>query len=229
MDLDEKIALSFKGIPVLRIYGWNPYCISLGYNQNIEDIDEEYCKDRGIDIARRPTGGRAILHSEELTYSVIMESGGKSIMEVYKYLSFALLRGIKELGANVDFSKTQPDFQNLYKDKSSIPCFSSSAKYEIEFGGKKLVGSAQRRYDNIVLQHGSILIDEYHTNLPKFLSKKVTPEMKKRIEDDIISKTITLNKILNKKLAFEEVGTAIKKGFELEYDIKFKDIGVEEL
>ena len=229
MELDEVLAKKFNGVPVLRVFGWNPYCISLGYNQNPEDINSVYCAEQGIDIVRRPTGGRAILHAEELTYSVILESNGKGIHEIYKEISLALLRGLRLLGANVEFSKTQPDFLNLYKTKSSIPCFTSSARYEIEYDSKKLVGSAQRRYDDIVLQHGSILIGDFHKKLPDYLNENLDRRIKELIKKDIEAKTITLNNILSREVTFEEAVHFIKIGFEKEYNIKFKEMSVEVL
>jgi lipoyl(octanoyl) transferase len=229
MDLDEQLAHNFNGIPILRVYGWKPFCISLGYNQNIEDINMLECEKENIDIVRRPTGGRAILHSEELTYSVIMDSDGKGVHEIYKDISIALQRGLVELGAEVEFAKSQPDFQTLYKDKSSIPCFTSSARYEIEYKGKKLVGSAQRRFDNIVLQHGSILIGDFHKQLPRFLSAGLNPKIKEKIESEINLKTVTLNEILNRNLLFEDAASSIRKGFELEYKINFQEVKIGEL
>lgn len=229
MDLDESLANNYTGTPVLRVFGWKPYCISLGYNQNVNDIDSGYCSEQGIDIVRRPTGGRAILHAEELTYSVVLNSDGKGVHEIYKEISMALLRGLKILGADVDFAKTQPDFGNIYKTKSSIPCFTSSARYEIEFEGKKLVGSAQRRYDDIVLQHGSILIGNFHKKLPDFLGNGVDNRIKEIIRKDIEAKTVTLNDIMSKEITFEEAAHSIKLGFEREYKILFKEIKAEAL
>ena len=229
MDLDEHLANNYKGVPLLRVFGWKPYCISLGYNQNQNDINSEYCSAQGVDIERRPTGGRAILHAEELTYSVVLHSEGKGVHEIYKEISIALLNGLTLLGAKVDFAKTQPDFGNLYKTKSSIPCFTSSARYEIEYEGRKLVGSAQRRYDDVVLQHGSILIGDFHKKLPDFLSSSLDNRIKDIIKKDIDAKTVTLNEIMSKEITFEEAAHSIKLGFEREYNITFKEIEVEEL
>jgi len=229
MDLDEALANNYKGVPVLRVFGWKPYCISLGYNQNPEDINSSLCLSEGIDVVRRPTGGRAILHAEELTYSVVLNSDGKGVHEIYKEISMALLGGLQVLGANVEFAKTQPDFGNLYKTKSSIPCFTSSARHEIEFEGRKLVGSAQRRYDDIVLQHGSILIGDFHKRLPDFLSEGLEPRIKDIIRKEIESKTVTLNGIMSREISFDEAAHSIKIGFEREYNISFKEIKVEAL
>jgi len=133
------------------------------------------------------------------------------------------------LGADVKFSKTNSDFNTLYKNKSSIPCFTSFARYEIEYEGKKLVGSAQRRYDNVVLQHGSILIGDFHKQLPDFLNSNIDNTTKEKIKKDIDERTTTLNDILQKKVSFSETANAIKAGFEKEYKIKFEKINLEKL
>ena len=229
MSIDERLAKNYRGVPILRVYGWEPYCISLGYNQNIEDINVAYANSKGVSIVKRATGGRAVLHAEELTYSIILDSNGKGIHEIYKEINSALLEGLHLLGAKVNFSKTNSDFNNLYKNKSSIPCFTSSARYEIEYEGKKLVGSAQRRYDHVVLQHGSILIGDSHKQLPDFLNNNTDKQTKEKIKRDIDARTITLKDILSKDVSFSETANAIKAGFEKEYKIKFKEINLEDL
>jgi lipoate-protein ligase A len=229
MNLDEQLVKNYRGISILRVYGWNPYCISLGYNQSSEDINIDYANSKGISIVKRVTGGRAVLHAEEITYSVILDSNGKGIHEVYKEINSAILQGLHLLGADVKFSKTNSDFNSLYKSKSSIPCFTSSARYEIEYEGKKLVGSAQRRYNHIILQHGSILMGDFHKQLPDFLNGNIDAKTKEIIKKDIDERTTTLSDILFKKVSFTETANAIKTGFEKEYKIKFKEIDLEEL
>jgi lipoate-protein ligase A len=104
MALDERLARrlaevapepqSCDSLPVLRLFQWSPWAISLGYNQEPKEIDMGACTRDGIDVVRRPTGGRAILHAEELTYSVVMIAGRKSILQLYKDISSALVRGV---------------------------------------------------------------------------------------------------------------------------------------
>lgn len=226
MKFDQKLAHLFsagKIKPVLRVYGWRPYTISIGYNQDENVFDFEKIKSSGIGFVRRPTGGRAILHSEELTYSVVMNADGKSVLDVYNLLSQAIAKGLSLLGAEFELEESQPDFVKLYRHFNSIPCFASSAKYEIHYKGKKVVGSAQRRYGDVVLQHGSILIGGYHKRLPEFLkvdSRDLIDQIKYEIED----KTICLNEIFGREVSFEEVAVALKKGFEIELGIEFEDL-----
>lgn len=230
MEYDEFLALRLAekhGNPCVRVYGWNPPAISLGYNQNINDVDLKKCESEGIDVVRRPTGGRAILHWNELTYSVIMYSDKMSIIQVYEKISRALVEGLSLLGINVQLEKSQPNFQQIYKTTASIPCFSSSARYEIQYNGKKLVGSAQRRYTGndgeVVLQHGSILIGPEHKHLINFLSEKnpdVLSEMKKKLDEH----TTDLQEILNRNISYDEITEAIRAGFEKHWNINFEEI-----
>lgn len=228
MEYDEFLAkrlINRHGKPTLRVYGWNPPAISLGYNQNIEDIDLKKCHTEGIDIVRRPTGGRAILHWNELTYSVVMYSNQMSISEVYQKISHALVHGLRLLGVKVELEKSQPNFQQIYKNKTAIPCFSSSARYEIQYQGKKLVGSAQRRYttgdgEEVILQHGSILIGPEHRWLTDFLNE-INPDTIQSIKKTLEEHTTDLKQILNREVEFDEVAEAIKSGFEKSWNIYF--------
>src|SRR5512136_33352 len=101
MALDVAIAervLDGRTANTVRVYGWSPPAISLGWNQSQEAIDHELARKAGIDVVRRPTGGRAILHSEELTYAVVMASPGKNVADVYRDISLALVEGLRSLG-----------------------------------------------------------------------------------------------------------------------------------
>jgi lipoate-protein ligase A len=205
-------------LPTLRIYGWKPWAVSLGYNQSGNDINENKCSEYGFDIVRRPTGGRAILHANELTYSVVMFADGKGITEIYSLISKALVAGLKKICPDVSYETSQPNFQSLYKKQESIPCFSASARYEVQIKGKKLVGSAQRRFSSadlpeIVLQHGSILLGPEHKLLAEILNVE-TDEVKEKIVNDIGSKTIDLSSAVHRTVTFDETASVILSGFE---------------
>ncbi len=231
MEFDEFLAsrlIEGTGVPTVRVYGWNPPAISLGYNQNIDDIDMRKCEDEGIDVVRRPTGGRAILHWNELTYSVVMPVEGDTVAQVYEKISRALVTGINMLGIQVELEKSQPNFQNLYREAGSVPCFSSSARSEIQFNGKKLVGSAQRRYaqtggKEVVLQHGSILLGPEHKWLIDFLAEKDV-QIKTKMRETLNTHTTDLKTILNREVIFDEMAELIKAGFEKEWNIKFTQL-----
>lgn len=230
MHVDQLLAnrmVEQGGPPTLRLYGWDPHAISIGYNQRRHDLDETKCLVQGIDIVRRPTGGRAILHADELTYSVVMYAEGKSISQIYCDISKALVRGLRTIGADVEYSAVQPDFPHLYRNQNSIPCFASSARYEIQYRGRKLVGSAQRRYaspdgDEVVLQHGSILLGPAHKKLSELVQAE-SEELSTSIRRGLEIKTIELSSILGRNVSFDEVAVAVKGGFENEWNIVFND------
>lgn len=229
MEFDEQLAhdvQSGRALPTVRVYGWKPHAISLGHHQAITDIDENACRRRGIEIVRRATGGRAILHANEVTYSVTMFSGERSISDIYASISEALASGLRMLGAPVEFAASQPDFPSLYKQPSAIPCFASSARHEIQYEGKKLVGSAQRRYaaqdgPETVLQHGSILLGAGHEELIDLLAvadERIRDVMKK----GLATKTTTLSAILGRTVEYSEAAGALKRGFEQAWGIHFE-------
>lgn len=227
MRTDEDLAHALangSGTPALRLYRWRPWAISLGYNQDAEDIDVARATADGVDLVRRPTGGRAILHAEELTYCVVMEAGRKSILQVYNEISRALVHGLAQYGVTVALQKSQPDFRHEYRQSSSIPCFSSSARYEIEWRGKKLVGSAQRRIASgdrdVVLQHGSILCGAAHRRLSRYLAVR-DPAIVSRVERDLAERTIDLAELAGEPVDYQRLASCIKRGFEEAWQVTF--------
>jgi len=168
MAIDEAIFLSCqqgKSLPTIRFYGWAPPAISLGYFQKVEEaIDMEACAKRGIDVVRRLSGGRAVLHDQELTYSLICPEGippfTNNILETYKIISECLISALNNLHLHVNwvtFRNKHRSFAHLHKKSAS--CFSSPSWYEITIDGKKFCGSAQKRGGGVFLQHGSILLE----------------------------------------------------------------------
>jgi lipoate-protein ligase A len=230
MELDVRLTEKLQHnqiLPTLRVYGWKPWAISLGYNQSEHDIDKEKCSEFGIDIVRRPTGGRAILHANEITYSVVMFADGKSVSEVYSEISRSLVCALQKLCPEITYENSQPNFQALYKKQESIPCFSASARYEVQINGKKLVGSAQRRYamdgfPDVVLQHGSILLGCEHKLLAEVLHLE-NENVKNRIAEDIEQKTVDLSTASKRIVTFEETADVIRSGFEETMSIRFQN------
>jgi len=231
MDFDVRLAeqlLQGETGPTVRVYGWKPWAISLGHHQSDSDIDSKKCEEYGFDIVRRPTGGRAILHANEVTYSVVMPANDKGITEIYSMISRALVNGLKTLCPAVSYETSQPNFASLYKRQESIPCFSSSARYEVQINGKKLVGSAQRRFSRdgteVVLQHGSILLGPEHRLLTEVLHLS-SDDVKKKIAEDIDQKTVDLSTAMNRTVTFDETVEAILAGFRNELGIRFEHLG----
>ena len=162
MAIDEGILLAYrqgKASPTLRFYGWSPPAVSIGYFQELDkEIDRDACCKHGIQWVRRPTGGRAVLHHQELTYALIM--GGKdglqsSVLQDYLKIAQGISDGLNAFGIRVELhsGRSQSD------GRLAAACFASPSWYELKHNGKKLVGSAQLRLQGAILQHGSILTD----------------------------------------------------------------------
>jgi lipoate-protein ligase A len=208
----------------VRVYGWNPPAISLGWNQSWDEIRMDKVQEAGIEVVRRPTGGRGILHENELTYSVVMRADGANVPSIYNRISLALVAGLQKMGVDATLERSQPHFPSLYRKAESAACFVSSARNEITVGGKKLVGSAQRRYSalnggEIVLQHGSILLGPEHRRLIDFLV--LTPDQRQYLSEQLLSRTTDLHEILRAPVSFDDVARAVRKGFEKVWNIEF--------
>ena len=224
MSFDIQLAEECKDNELFfRLYRWNPYTISLGANQTTDDIDLEKTKRDGIDVVKRPTGGRAIFHSEELTYSVIVPlSFGLLPKEIYRSVSEALVVGLLKYDNRLNqtaLESVQPNFPEILKSTSGSICFASAAKNEIKFSGKKLIGSAQKKMKNVVLQHGSILCGTKHKELLNYLT--LPNELKSEIIDEMDEKTIEIETILNEKVDYKRLRNCLTLGFEEYFGIKF--------
>ena len=160
---------------VLRLYRWDPPAISLGYNQDPKrELNLPRVRSAGIEVVRRLTGGRAVLHWEELTYSVICREGcgrlGASPGATYREIGKALVAGLRAFGAPVDLHRQDAGQGGRSTPEApKPPCFASTSKWEVTYRGRKLAGSAQRRIRGAILQHGSILTGPRHLLLGGFL------------------------------------------------------------
>ncbi len=184
-----------KGLnePIFRLYGWLPACISLGRNQKDDFLDKKFLKENNIDIVRRLTGGRALLHDKELTYSFICPAGylqnGGNVVESYKEISEFLIEKLAKLGIYTDFGT-----QRAVKTKFDF-CMLISTGADLCYQGKKLVGSAQCRKNGYILQHGSILYDYDKNLLEKIFQEKV--ETGEIISVKEINPDITMQDLIN--------------------------------
>ena len=146
----------------LRLYGWRPPCLSLGRHQGTEAADLSFCRAAGIDVVRRPTGGRAVLHHLELTYAVAapLDSGAlpRALQDAYRLICSALVAACTALGVATELTSGEVNMM-LPGPRSVVPCFNAPAGGEVVVGDRKLIGSAMRAHDGAVLQHGAILLD----------------------------------------------------------------------
>ncbi|MBR9699898.1 lipoate--protein ligase family protein [Candidatus Woesearchaeota archaeon] len=209
MAIDE--VLLDSELPVLRFYQWIPPGLSIGYDQSAINIDKEFCLEKGIQIVRRPTGGNAVLHDKELTYSFIISQDRmpKSVIESYKEISKGIVKAFEILGL-------QPELNDeVHKVEKSPVCFHDPSWYEILVNGKKIVGSAQKRTKGKVLQHGAVLIDmdiEKYAGCFKGLSDKQKEALKSRI---------TSINDEGKKVDYAQVAEAMKQGFQKALKLQF--------
>jgi len=238
MAVDEAIMIAHReGLvpPTIRFYQWSPPAVSLGYFQDLQkEINVDVCRNMGIDIVRRPTGGKAVLHDKELTYSfVIRESHplvNDSILETYKKISGGMIRGLSYLGIKAELVPLREKLKSFssgneikskisHSDIKSI-CFSVPSQYEVQVEGKKIVGSAQVRKKEIVLQHGSLLIELEKDKLFSvfnFPSAQIRERLKTRF------KATSLEEILKKKINFSELSEVLPRGFEEEFGVKLTE------
>ncbi|MBD3376103.1 hypothetical protein GF406_13795 [candidate division KSB1 bacterium] len=218
--------LADKGQPCLRVYGWNPPAISLGFHQPVHEVDFVKCHQDNIDIVLRPTGGRAVLHARELTYAVVLPQSSpfyeSRVLPVYETISKAIIASLKLLDLPVEWKPSQKTLNNLSKGALASICYASTVQYEIGFQGKKLVGSAQRRIGGAVLQHGSMLIGDKHLDLPFYL-KRGDDRYKKMIHEVMRKHTICLDQISHSRISYAQLAMALRQGFASCLDIEFYD------
>jgi lipoate-protein ligase A len=214
------------GIPTFRVYAWIPSCISLGYNQSADSIDCQRCRQENVDLVRRPTGGRAVLHAQEVTYSVVVPRNSpfytSSVGELYSRISRGLARGIRHLGVPASLEKRTLDIRSHYRNPDSVSCFSAAARSEVLVDGKKLVGSAQRHLSWGILQHGSILTGDAHLELPRFV-RGMDEEGRERLRRIMERKTVSVGGYLGREADYAEVAEAVRRGVEEEMGIAFQD------
>jgi lipoate-protein ligase A len=218
MAVDEAIleAIGGEKVPTtLRLYAWVPPCLSLGYAQPVEDVDQNALHERGWDIVRRPTGGRAILHTDELTYSVIGPLNeprlAGSLLKSYHVLSSALLDALHRLGAQAQAS---PEAASLPGAPDQGPvCFEVPSNYEITVDGKKLVGSAQARRKEGVLQHGSLPLKGdlgRITQVLRFSDEQARQDAARRIWQ----RATTVERALGRPVEWQSAAQAFREAFE---------------
>lgn len=177
--------------PIFRLYAWKPACVSLGRNQKDDFLDRSFLKENNIDVVRRLTGGRALLHADEITYSFICPAlylkNGEHVVSSYKEISRILIGKFKTIGIDLDFGSNKPI-------KTGFDyCMLISTGADLCYHGKKLIGSAQCRKQGYILQHGSILYDYDKALLEKIFKEPVSTD------------EITSIKEINPKLTKEKI------------------------
>jgi lipoate-protein ligase A len=221
MGVDEAILASVgagEAPPTLRLYGWTPPCLSLGYGQRARDADTARIAVNGWEIVRRPTGGRAILHTDELTYSLSLPPDHplalEDVVESYRAISWGLIAALERLGAVVQAEKA---------DKASMQigavCFETPSHYEITVNGRKLVGSAQVRRTYGVLQHGTLPL---MGDIARICDALAYPDEAQReaAKDAVRARAVTLETALGgRTITWDEAAEAVAAGFQDVFEI----------
>jgi len=219
MALDEELlarAQAGEDRPVLRLYAWQPPAVSLGRFQKRETaVNAEACKRLGYDIVRRITGGRAVLHDKELTYSIIARTNDPlfpdTVLGTYKVIATGLLAGLRNLGIPAEIVSRGSRYAERVDTKAKdAACFSSPSWYEILVNGRKIVGSAQRRVSGAFLQHGSILMD--------YDPQRESEVIPGGCAGDVVT---SVKRELGRDVPIDEVKQAFMRGFKEALGIEF--------
>ncbi|MFH1446355.1 MAG: biotin/lipoate A/B protein ligase family protein [Chloroflexota bacterium] len=225
MAVDEAILESVytgRSMSTLRLYAWDPPCLSLGYAQSAADVNLAYLDQAAWQLVRRPTGGRAILHTDELTYTVIAPlhepriSG--SVIESYSHLAAALLQALILLGLPAEAKER---YSNSKTQKKHNPvCFEVPSNYEITVRGKKLIGSAQARRKEGVLQHGSLPLYGDLTRITLALNY-ASPNQRQLATDRLLKRATTVESELGRSCTWKEAASAFEQAFSTVLNLKF--------
>lgn len=223
MAIDEAIMAAVAertAPPTLRLYAWEPACLSLGYSQKTTDADQARIAAQGWDIVRRPTGGKAILHMDELTYSVALPDGHPiaegGIIESYRRISTALMIALESLGTHPESKRREDRARSL-----GPVCFEVPSHYEVTVNTRKLVGSAQVRRKNSMLQHGTLPL---FGDVARICDALVYDDEASRESARIAvrQRATSLSAALDREITWDQAAEAVVAGFREAFDIDFK-------
>jgi lipoate-protein ligase A len=213
MELDwatlQHVENSGRLCTIIRIYSWSRPTVSLGKHQQAENaVDLDYCKERGVAVVHRPTGGRAVFHDDEITYAIVSNDyrlfPRQTIQETYALIARALCCGMSEIGIEVEYSPGAPSQTLSPSSGRQTPCFVTPSRFELLHRGRKLIGSAQRRLRQSFLQHGSIALRIDYLEMSRILGFSVD-SMRKGI--------ISLSEAAGRDMSFDEVARGLQAGF----------------
>ncbi len=225
MALDEAILEAVgqgESLPTLRFYAWDPPCVSLGVAQPFRDVDLKRLRAKRWDLVRRSTGGRAILHTDELTYAVIAPidnphlAGG--VLESYRHLSAGLVAGLQHMGMSVEI---ECEKQLTEEERGNPVCFQAPSAYEITVEQRKLIGSAQVRRRFGILQHGTLPLKGDITRICEVLQFG-SEEDRTSAADALRSRAATVEDLLGKPLSWEMAAQAMSAGFRQALDLQLE-------
>jgi lipoate---protein ligase len=213
MGIDEALLGSVsrgESPPSLRLYSWSPSCVTIGYFQSLEDeVDLAACRAAGVDAVRRLTGGGAVFHEAEITYSLVVPLGHplapEDILESYRRICAGIVGALAHLGVEASFEPIN----------------------DIAAGGKKLSGNAQTRRSGCLLQHGTVLLDLDPERMFSLL-RVPAEKLKGRLIEDVRARVTSLRALLGRRLPFAEAASALRRGFAEAWDSEFEEAELSE-
>ncbi len=223
MALDQALleSASDQGfVPTLRFYRWAPPALSLGRFQPVEEIDLEGCAAEGIEVVRRPTGGKGILHLEDFTYSLVIPDGWglpRSVEAAYVVICAGIIAALRELGVEASLQSRADENYRL----SGGACFAATTRADLVHAGRKLCGSAQVRRGGATLQHGSLFLSDGSETLFKLLRFRTRQER-------LVAQRRYRSRCVNLREAgcnvtWEEIGEAFRRGFEKAFAVRINE------
>ncbi|MBN1303786.1 MAG: lipoate--protein ligase family protein [Anaerolineales bacterium] len=211
-----------QSLSTLRLYSWVPPCLSLGQAQPFSDVDTTSLHQHGWDVVRRLTGGRAILHTDEITYSIIAPPDeplvAGTVLESYNRISQALIAAVCSIGLPVEVKEHQP---GLNTNAHGPVCFEVPSAYEITVHGKKLIGSAQARKRQGVLQHGSLPLNGDLTRVTQAL-RFPDETTRQKAGQRLLERATTVRSVLGRKISWETAKQAIIEAFVTELGLSLE-------
>lgn len=228
MAVDEALLVrcaARRSPPVVRLYRWSPWTVSLGRMQDAGRLNRERCAEDAVPIVRRPTGGRAVFHAEEVTYSFVASledlPSAPTVGETYRFVASVLVEALRSLGVPAEVASASAEVASASAGDPGVevpgdspgagsirrsPCFASVSRYEICVAGRKLVGSAQRRWPGAVLQHGSILTGPAHCRIARYLAGGSGA-----LEERLKKRTTSIEAIVGRKVDTAELGACLRR------------------
>ncbi len=208
--------------PTLRLYRWDPPAVSLGYAQRRDlPLDLAACARTGLAVVRRPTGGRAVLHVGDLTYAVAVPRRGiwadAGVAACCRRIHEAVAAGLSRLGVPAEVAGPRPPLGRTDAESGAL-CFAAVSSHEITVGGRKLVGSAQRRFERAILQHGSIPIVAERGRLAALVARGAG-RAARLLEETMVS----LAEVLGEPPDPEAVGAAVAAGISAAFDVRLAE------
>ena len=222
MALDEALLLTHEAgttLPTLRVYSWSAPTLSLGYAQSTaKEVNRDACQRLGIAVVRRPTGGRAVLHDHEVTYSVVMPTtvadGSSALTEQYRQIGLALATALRQAGLTVHLER--PHRQS--PAQRSPACFAALSRYELSATGRKLVGSAQKRRQRALLQHGSIPLTLDRQRL--FECLHVPPAQRAALVTEAYTSMAAVHEVATDSISPAALHEALRVGFATTFGVE---------